>query len=227
MAYILCSIWYWSLLYLRGLGGSKFVVCFCWFSCMLNSYLILLWESLGSKLEMLSSWEDGHWFFWGGEEIGSGDGTWEQGPLHPRQRGPGRMSHSFWCFALHTPRFTPLSLVLISASVSRKNCSFCLWLSLTAPVLVLAHGLLYLDGNALGISLIFDEASDVLKSMFCFRCSGFVAGGPSESAFLHTALTGHPSCYVHCSPSTLHVLLALPFMGLSTCPAWRESLSQQ
>lgn len=135
-------------------------------------------------------------------------------------------SHSFWRFVLHTPRFTPLSLVLISASVSRTNSSFCLWLSLTAPVLVLAHGLLFLDGSALGISLIFDEASDVLKSMFCFRCSGFVAGGPSESAFLHTALTGHPSCYVHCSCSTLHVLLALPCMGLSTCPAWRECLSQ-
>lgn len=81
-------------------------------------------------------------------------------------------SHSFWCFVLHTPRFTPLSLVLISASVSRTNSSFCLWLSLTAPVLVLAHGLLFLDGSALGISLIFDEASDVLKSMLCFRCSG-------------------------------------------------------
>ena len=106
-----------------------------------------------------------------------------------------------------TTRLTPLSLVLMSASVLRTSPSFCIWLSLTALVLVLDYGLLFSDESALGIFLTVNGASDVLQSMFCFRFSGFVGVGPSESTSPLTAPSRHPSCCGHCPPRSLHVLL--------------------
>lgn len=111
------------------------------------------------------------------------------------------------------PRFPPLLVVLTSASVPRRDSSFCIWLSLTAPVLALAQGILLLDTSPSGISCPFDEASDVFKHMFYFRSSRFVVGGPSEAAFLHTAPRRHPSCYRLCPPSTLLVLLVSAVHG--------------
>ena len=94
----------------------------------------------------------------------------------------------------------------MSASVLRTSPSVCIWLSLTALVLVLDHSLLFSDGSVLGIFLTVDEAGDVLQSMFCFRFRGFVEGGPSESAFLLTAQvdippamgTVHPELFMFC-----------------------------
>ena len=54
----------------------------------------------------------------------------------------------------------------MSASVLRTSPSVCVWLSLSALVLVLDHGLLFSDGSASGIFLTVDEAGDVLQYIF-------------------------------------------------------------
>ena len=111
----------------------------------------------------------------------------------------------------------------MSASVLRTSPSFCIWLLLTALVLVLDHGLLFSDGSALGI---------LMRPVMCYKVCFvsdlvvFVEGDPSESAFPLTAQVDIPPRWA-LSTQNSSCSAGATCMGLFTYPAQRKSLSQR
>lgn len=130
----------------------------------------------------------------------------------------------FLHFVSHPKVHSPVNS-LMSASVPRTDPCFCIWLSLTAPILVLAHSFLFLDGGDLGVSPTFGEASNALKDMFYSKFSGFVEEGPSACLPPHC---GKWTSFLLCALSTQHSSCSAVTAGEWLCPSalpQRESLA--